>query len=213
MLEVDGGLNTIKIDPRLALRDGDLITYDAGGGSPALIVTAASPSGTSLAASGRLYGVLVYDEGKIQLGATFSGAAVDPLTDTIVFAGDHNLHEGDFVYARTLAGTATGLSTATRYVVHVIDSHTIKLKLGTEAAAKEFNPGTAVSGNTITFVLPHGFPQNQPVTYQSFDGAKQFGSLLVDVEQRTACPRSSRSATRSRTPRARTTSSSPTARP
>ena len=183
VLSVDGGLNTISVDPKLALRDGDVITYEAASGSPALIITAAAPSGTSLVAGGRLYGVLVYAAGQIQLGTTFTGADVDPLTDTIVFAGDHNLLEGDFVYARTISGDATGLSTATRYVVRVVDSHTIKLATGTEAAAKTFNPATAVSGNTIMFISPHGFSQNQPVTYNAPNAAKQFGSLLVDVEE------------------------------
>ena len=181
VLAIDGSLNTISVDPKLALRDGTLITYDAAIGSAALLVTASGSVG--LAESGRLYNVLVLAPGSIQLGARFTGAEIDPLTDTIVFSGEHNLRTGDEVYLCQDDCIGSSFAASTRYVVKVIDSHTIKLTTGAEAAALSFNPATAVSGTTITFTGPDGFVQNQPVTYYAPDAAREFGSLFVDVDE------------------------------
>jgi hypothetical protein len=178
VLSVNGTLNTINVDPNLALRTGDLIQYSATSNS-AILVTATNPT-ASLSNAGRLYNAIVLGSGALQLGLTFTGGQIDPLTDTIVFAGEHNFVEGDHVYVCQGACVGAALAAATAYYVHVVDAHTIKLRSSASApATTTFNPKTVLAANLLTLA---GFSEGEPVTYHAPPNvARQFGSLQVDV--------------------------------
>ena len=78
IISVDTTNDTIQINVGLTLRDGNIVSI--AGATPA-----------------RDYGVLVVSPGVIQLGSAFEGANVDAARDTISFAADHNLVDGDVV--------------------------------------------------------------------------------------------------------------------
>ena len=78
IISVDTTNDTIQINVGLTLRDGNIVSI--AGATPA-----------------RDYGVLVVSPGVIQLGSAFEGADVDAARDTITFAADHNLADGDVV--------------------------------------------------------------------------------------------------------------------
>src|SRR6185295_19940395 len=91
-------------------------------------------------ADGRQYGVVVPAGSvvTVQLGATFEGASVDPVNDTITFASPHHLRTGDVVFYFAGTGAVGGLVSGRRYVVTAVDDFTIKLA---DAAA----PGQSVT--------------------------------------------------------------------
>jgi len=89
--EVNPNTGTITVG-NLPLQAGDVVTY-SGGSNP--ITT---PSGNLPDYSTRReYNVLVKGANEFQLGSTFTGAGVDPLTDTITFPTPDNFATGDAV--------------------------------------------------------------------------------------------------------------------
>ena len=89
--EVNPNTGTITVG-NLPLQAGDVVTY-SGGSNPITTPSGNLPDYTT----GREYNVLVKGANEFQLGSTFTGAAVDPLTDTITFPTPDNFATGDAV--------------------------------------------------------------------------------------------------------------------
>ncbi len=138
----------------------------------------------------REYGVIVPQSGdpaaddpnNLALGATFDGASIDPLTDTIIFAAPHNFVTGDkVVYIKGEGGTTvSGLAENSSYWVLVLDGKRIKLTTYDPTGPSPLRAFTPDSDNSID-ITGHGFSEDLAVTYHAPQTEKAFSSLQVDV--------------------------------
>ncbi|HUI48361.1 MAG TPA: hypothetical protein VL119_06675, partial [Acidimicrobiia bacterium] len=170
---VNTATNTIDLGAATGLLTGDTITYHAEGNTP-----------IGGLVDGRRYGVIFVTANALELGATFttggSSTAVDVTRDTIHFASDPGLQEGDSVIYNAGAFNVGGLVDGHRYLVHMVDTTTIKLidPNNIPAPAQSFS-GSSVASNIIT-INNNGFTNGQAVTYRA-PSAATFGASSVDV--------------------------------
>src|SRR6266540_2244552 len=168
----DPGGNSITFAVPHGLSTGDAVAYDARGLTPIGGLT-----------DGRQYGVVVPagNTVTVQLGAAFTGLAVNPDTDTITFGTPHHLLTGDPVFYFASGAPVGGLIPGHRYQVTKIDDFTIKLFDPATPPTTVTAPGTSINGNTVN--AANSFSNGDPVTYRSLGPlAGSFTSMLVDAQ-------------------------------
>ena len=178
--------NSIAFSEPHGLETGDVVTYSAERNENSI-------GGLE---DGRSYNIIARSPNLVQLGATFDGASIDPLTDIITFDTPHNLEGNPFdeagisnddevIYDPAGGTPIPGLSLG-RYTVFKIDDNRLKLiPVGVALPTRSFNPSTISNGEFA--IANHGFSENQPVTYRTteqpiiFD-ANDVGVNLVTFE-------------------------------
>ncbi|HTZ04687.1 MAG TPA: HYR domain-containing protein [Gaiellaceae bacterium] len=162
--------NSITFTSAHNLSTGASVTYNANGETPV--------GGLQ---DGRPYDVIVTSPTQIQLGDTFSGVTVDQTNDVLSWGtGTHTFKDGDFVYYFDGGSPINGLVNGTRYQVHVIDTHTIKLIVpGAPMPSVTVSAG-AVNSSTDTISAANTFVSNQAVTYYAPTPDVLFNTVAVD---------------------------------
>lgn len=183
-----------QIDP-----GSDRLTIDNPGLSEGLTVRWSGPSTGGLR-DGGLYSVLRAGSGQIRLGSLVDAALVDPVRDTLRFAGEHGFVSGDCIWydARgaasiiAAAGTTTGACGAATppepgaraFYVRVLDATTIRLTTTRQAATGETDAPlvlTPVNSTTVNLPTGSGLQVGDAVLYRA-PVVIAFGSAGVDVE-------------------------------
>ena len=170
------GGNRITFTLPHGLSSGQLITYRTNG--------TATIGGLT---DGRSYGVVVPAAGlgsdpsrSLQFGNAFDGAIVDGATDEFRFRGSHGFVSGDRVLYFNAPGSPVigGLTPGQAYVVNVIDSKTIKLRLPGAAAPAVTVAGSAVGTDVVN--VANAFVEGSPITYRDPVG-QTFNSGSVEL--------------------------------
>ena len=159
------------------LKTGDVVTYDMG-------TNPAPPVGGLV--HGRSYNVVVplptAGSMRVQLGATFNGASVDVLTDTLEFKAPHNLETGDEVYYFVPAGSTgiTGLTSGAKYTVFKIDDTHIKLQSQALESVSVNGSSVDTVANPNYIEAANTFANGDLVTYHAPPPLATFSSFQVD---------------------------------
>ncbi|MCC6629565.1 MAG: hypothetical protein IT340_19470, partial [Chloroflexi bacterium] len=141
----------------------------------------------------RSYGVIVFGDTTIRLGAPFLGSDVDDAFDTIRFATQHGFSTGDQLQYGHFSGDGGtdvgGLTNGQSYYVRVIDPLTIKL--GSTLAQvtqslKSFAPSAVDNDANAITLNSHGFADGQAVTYRAPRTATFQGYVVDDVADKIA---------------------------
>src|SRR4029077_14127877 len=120
----------------------------------------------------REYNVIAVDPNHLELGIECNGTAIDPNTETITLATDHNLQSGDAVLYAPAPGNPNqvgGLTQGVIYYVLKVDEQSIKLvstldqALNPQNYRQNFTP-SSVAGNSIA-IGGNSFTAHQAVTY------------------------------------------------
>jgi Ca2+-binding RTX toxin-like protein len=169
--------NRITFSLPHGLSSGQLVTYENNGTT--------SIGGLT---DGRRYSVIVPESGSsvdgrfsLQLGTAFDGVSVDDASDEIRFIGDHGLVSGDRVLYFNAPGSPVigGLASGQAYIVNVIDSRTIKLRLPGAAAPAVTVAASAVANPNVVTVA-NSFAEGAPITYRATAGLA-FNSGSVEL--------------------------------
>jgi hypothetical protein len=178
---------------------GDRVLYFSGGALTGNLMDYVANSGNVIGGLRNLqsYAVIPVAEiggqprnDVIRLGAVFTSREVDADGDVVRFASPHGLTNGQRItYGyEGVGGALGGLAQNVSYYAYVIDSKTLKLYTSaaqaTAPSAPIFTPFSDSSTETFNTLVPHGFTQNQAITYIA-PPAKEFGAASVSADEDT----------------------------